>query len=87
MITSEKVLKEVNYIANDLDEYLTVYDKHYNFSVIKQYITQQENIKKKIKRYFELLNEDKVSNNQLYRNEFVKIVKELWKWSELNDNK
>jgi len=87
MITSEKVLKEVNYIENDLDEYLTVYDKHYNFSVIKQYITQQENIKKKIKRYFELLNEDKVSNNQLYRNEFVKIVKELWKWSELNDNK
>lgn len=72
MITSEEVRQAL---------------KEDNYYIVVDYITQQENIKKKLKRYFKLLNEDKISDNQLYRNEFVKIVKELWEWSELNDNK
>ena len=72
MITSEEVRQSL---------------KEDNYYIVVDYITQQENIKKKLKRYFKLLNEDKISDNQLYRNEFVKIVKELWEWSELNDNK
>lgn len=77
MITHEKVLNRIDYIEKDLDDYITTYDKDYDFTLIRDYIVQQQKKDKLLELYRRWHDFIAESNNDKTIYQIKKLEKEL----------